>query len=1188
MNALAPASLVTAKPVRIGREQEVSPPVIVHISDHSHKSPSRIPRLSSTSMKPTNRLSKPKYPSTVSNESTRDSSYSGLSDVAAGDERLSVIVSTANAISLQRAAVHTKSVGEVPILSPRAASVEKSIGVTTRSRRSREGSARSYSRSETERDSHSISSSKVTHSGSGTASSKVTTNLSALKAATAIAMPFSLDMSASTSKSKEQTTNDSAMLSTSTSPAQRFLSPITSAFSQGQAQKSTNSMDALDPYSDTWGQNSAVAAERAAMGDLSEVSDDTSHSFRRPRQFSCASTTSSMASRSVLSSRTTAREVGMTSSPSASLKAPSERLVGAHQSNQKMLEQLLASLALIDSRPYKSLQSIEEVEWYKKELARVEKRNIDVQHKLKVEMRVRDAADKLRKTGQRRLQHVGLPGDPRSMSDQEAGVLQHSRIASIASAVSQIDAAQAEAGVAEATKRTDAISRELIASKEEAMTLQRKLLEHQTRTLALRVSTLEAEQAERLQAIEEEEKSKVGANLAIEEVDKIRDKLSRVERSLDHERRDREEEVARWKRKLETESTQSKRRQADDEKKMEEKWKQRLQEAQRQHEAALKQVHNEHAATLSIETTKRVEVEGQLAEQNLVVSQLKKRQSELEQLELEMTAERNIMTTRQQLFVAFEKRLNRAEKRLREQDERCAQMLGKVDGRDEMDDMLERIKAGYGAIKKEKTAGQDIDGLIDSIATHIGDLEDELHRAGKWHDNPAHRSALETQLETAERELEVWKSEAETARKNLTAVQRQSLSSVRSRNILSATATETEARMALMEKKNAALEAEMAQARLHSGVYDQSSSPSAKVAGAGDARDMELLHNAIQALLCMLPALDPMNTDLRKLQWDLSQGSHQALAQTTANDAEENCHEVMDRSRALITVSTRLVDRTLASESKQEAFESELMVMEQQCEDLRSALEDLRRGNASHKVREKNLQTTVNELRKSLTAKSVSDMNVIHLDKLSHSFSSSDNLSRPSQSTSSSSIVSLASTPASRRFKGIAKPLPMARSNSNLSFTSCPRINGSPMAQSSSMPQNVVTHSKTTALPATKNAPPRSMTLGMGAEELRLRVRQLENELILAKAKGPTQALTPPMHAIELQQELQRELDEHRRELDYVKGVESKQRIDLLDELTTLTEELSQARAQLRAEQRKKAKRQGEEDDKTIPTTTSS
>jgi hypothetical protein len=855
-----------------------------------------------------------------------------------------------------------------------------------------------------------------------------------------------------------------------------------------------------------------------------------------------------------------------------------------------MLEQLLASLALIDSRPYKSLQSIEEVEWYKKELARVEKRNIDVQHKLKVELRVRDAADKLRKTGLRRAQHVGLPGAARSVSNQESGGSHHSHMASIASAVDQMDAAQAEAGVAEATKRADAITRELIESKEEALILQKKLLEHQTRTLALRVSALEEEQAERLQAIEEEEKSKVGVNLAIEEVDKMRDKLSRAEKSLEHERRDREEEVARWKKKYETESVQWKKRQGVYESKYEQKWKEQLEEAQRQHEVALKQMQKDHGAVLAKETNQRIEVEGQLAEQLLVVSQLKGRQSELEQLELEMTAERNIMTTRQQLFVAFEKRLNRAEKRLREQDERCAQMLGKVDGRDEMDDMLERIKAGYGAVKKERTAGQDIDGLIDSLATHIGDLEDELHRAGKWHDDPSHRSALELQLENAERELEVWKSEAEAARKNLIAVQRQSVSSVRSRNILNATATEAEARMALMERKNAALEAELAQTRLHSGVHDQTNSPSAKVAGAGDARDMELLHNAIQALLCMLPALDPMNTDLRKLQMDLSQGSHQAMANMTVNDAEENCHEVMDRSRALITVSTRLVDRTLASEGKQEAFESELIVMEQQCEDLRSALEDLRRGNASHKARERNLQTTVNELRKSLTAKSVVDMNMVHLDKLSHSLSSNDNISRPSQSISSSSIASLASAPASRRFKGIPKPLPIARSNSNLSFTSSSRINnGYPMAQSISMPHKLATTSMTaasSAAPSVDKAPPRSMTLGMGAEQLRLRVRQLENDLIQAKAKVPLHATSPPTHAIELQQELVRELDEHRRELDYVKGVESKQRIDLLDELTTLTEELSVARAQLRAEKRKKAKVQVEED-KAIPTTSS-
>jgi hypothetical protein len=1105
-----------------------------------------------------NRSSRPKYPSTVSASSARGSSYSAFSDGAADEDRDSGIVTTASTISLQRAAAQTKTIA--PLVSPRTSSVEKSIGVTTRSRRSREASARSYSRASTSMQTKDEKSPEQVNGNTRSTSSK----------AVLASKGLTLD-TARTSKTREQSSDESAPLSASTSHANQFFSPVTSAFGLAPTSiASGGSSTDLDPYSDAWGQNSTVAAERAASGDLYAFSMDTSLSRGRPRNASLISNTSSMASRSVLSSLTTAREVGMSSSSLAS-----QRVNGSDwNSNQTkgkndMLEQLLASLALIDSRPYKSLQSIEEVESYKSQLLRVEKRIVATQHKLKVEMRVRDAADKLRKTGLRRVPTGGMPGITRSVSGPDAVE---------ANSAYHIDQQQAEAGVAMAIKRTDAICKELIDAKEEAMALQKKLLEHQTRTLALRVRSLEEEQAERLKAIEEDERNKVGANLAIEEVDKIRDKLSRVEKSLGYEKREREEEVGRWKKKYEVESAQWKKRQEEEEQKR----KVEKEDIKRRTEVALKQMQSEHAEFLSKESSKRSDVEKQLAEQMQVVSQLKERQKELEQLELEMTAERNIMTSRQKLFVAFEKRLNRAETRLREQDDRCAQLLGKVDGREEMDNMLERIKAGYGAVKKEKTAGQDIDGLIDSITTHIGDLEDELHRAGNRNGSPLVRDDLAMQLEIAERELEMWRSEAEGTRRSLVAVQRQSTTSMRSRNVSNAISAEAEARLTYMEKKNAALEAELAEARLHSSMRDQSSSPSVKVAGGtssstNDAREMELMHNAIQALLCTMPALDPMCTDLRRLQSDLGEPSQPT---TAGEDAEDNCIEVMDRSRALVSISTRLVDRALASEIKQEAFESELMVVERQCEDLRAAMEDLRRGNASHKAREMTLQSAVNELRKSLTAKSIIEMNAIHLDKMSSSFASNESLSKPSQAGSSSSSIG---TAASRRIKGIPNPLPIARSNSNLSFTSSPRGKATSLAASTSMPRNLNLGASTSSN-TSQQGPPRSMTLGMGAEELRSRVRLLETELIQAKAKTSAfSSATPPTHAIELQQELVRELDEHRRELDYVKGVESKQRVELLDELTSLTEELSVARAQLRAEQRKKAKVSSPADSSSIP-----
>lgn len=144
----------------------------------------------------------------------------------------------------------------------------------------------------------------------------------------------------------------------------------------------------------------------------------------------------------------------------------------------------------------------------------------------------------------------------------------------------------------------------------------------------------------------------------------------------------------------------------------------------------------------------------------------------LRELELAVAAERRIMAERDELFHAFERRLESAEQRLQEQDKRCARMLGKLEGREEMDDLLERIKAGAaGVAKKEKTAGQDIAGLLSSLETHIGDLELELSRANaqlagspNGSNAASQRSALathHTELETALQEAQRWKAEAE-------------------------------------------------------------------------------------------------------------------------------------------------------------------------------------------------------------------------------------------------------------------------------------------------------------------------------------------------------------------------------------------------------------------------------------------
>ncbi|KAJ9474299.1 Uds1 domain-containing protein [Pseudozyma hubeiensis] len=179
---------------------------------------------------------------------------------------------------------------------------------------------------------------------------------------------------------------------------------------------------------------------------------------------------------------------------------------------------------------------------------------------------------------------------------------------------------------------------------------------------------------------------------------------------------------------------------------------------------------------LSSKAQRCVDLDKQVAtaQERIVESQARAEQADgkLRELELAVGAERRIMAERDELFHAFERRLETAEKRLQEQDKRCARMLGKLEGREEMDDLLERIKAGAaGVAKKKKTAGQDIAALLSSLETHIGDLELELVRANEQisasprgsvaaSDSPASKQQQE-QLQASNQEAQRWKEEAQ-------------------------------------------------------------------------------------------------------------------------------------------------------------------------------------------------------------------------------------------------------------------------------------------------------------------------------------------------------------------------------------------------------------------------------------------
>ncbi|UZJ56980.1 hypothetical protein CBS101457_006300 [Exobasidium rhododendri] len=1200
---------------------------------------------------------------------SRESTYS--------DGRFSGIVTTASAMSIQRAAAQTRTMGErTGTPSPRGVSVDKGIGVKTRRRKSRDAT------STTKRSSRQSSAHTSTSAGGARDDEKLLDFIETSGVSKSTSQPMNktsltasriprisaefdrgklslsaqenipinankrlssklissasksltltpLDISragnlaeAEQLRSPNSTTYDS-QLSAGRSPCgnDRFHSPSTSSFALGRHMSTLStqsSIQVLSPYSDAWGQNSSVAAEKVNQQGHTTQSFPPEYfspsSTPRPRGASVTSAASSFVSRrSNLASTTLAKGSGSpyrhqnypssVTSLASRDHQPRSKESGAYDGlseKDRLLNQLLASLTLVDSQSYESFHSLEEVESYKKEIIRVEKRVIDVQHKLKVEMRVRDAAEKLRRAGTRKAQH----DRNQSVASNHGFALtsSHSLAASLASTTAPTDAGQVEIDVVTATKRTDAICKELIELKEKAMLLRRRLLEHQTRVLALRLNALEAENADRWQAMEEEENDKVGANLAMEELEKVRDKLQRVEQNWEHEKRDREEEVSRWRKKYEEEKVLWK---EEHEGRLHE-WDKKMMEAERHFEISSQQIKEDHGKASRAESVMRRDVEVEL-EKQAALSALREKETiemraQIEQFEFEMTAERKIMQSRQQLFTAFEKRLNRAETRLREQDDRCAQLLGKVDGREEMDKMLDQIKSGYGAVKKEKTAGQDIDELISSITTHIGDMEDELHRGGGggggeqgYDGNTIH--ALETRLETTEEELESWKREAESAKRSLAAMQRQSSISLvnsarlstnfrspklRSGSFLSAqTTTEAESRLALMERKSAALEEELIEARTQAGVRDPPNSPPIKVAGSssstGDVRDLETYSHALQNLASILPNLDPNCTDLHYIEDCLHRaGSVQIKQETPAkasqrDDVEERCQEVVVKSRALVSVSSRLVDRSLNLEAQREDFERAVVVMEEKCTDLRSALEDLKRGKATQLAREKKLQSAVSELRKSLSVKGTLDFGFPGSRSSVASTSRGGNASilifrAPSQNHNPSA------TTVSKRRK-MPQPLSIAPTTNSLSFTPSSSFSD-PSTAAISTPSAAT--KKIRSLPKTPASttfsspqfPHRTITLGMDDEQLRVRIRDLEIALIQSKSKNssPTPSFSQDSGA---QDELIKELEENRRELEYVKGVESRQRIDLLDELTSLTGELAEARAHLRNEQRK-------------------
>jgi hypothetical protein len=621
----------------------------------------------------------------------------------------------------------------------------------------------------------------------------------------------------------------------------------------------------------------------------------------------------------------------------------------AAPSKMALLDSLDASLALVDAQAYEQLPSLEAVEASKKELARLERRMQDMRLKLKVETRVREAAVKLRRAGAPR------PGHSRTLSSSSTG--RKSNMGStdlpptpstpagvLPSLSSDAGAAhrQADEEVGSATRKVDAVAQELLVLVETAAARRRQLMEHQAGVLAARVQELESLVAEREDGEADEDarpdsprvalREAVNANsrtreledqllqaetalkerqdaddAARERADELQRRLDTSERALELARaqteafgkaKSREDEatVVELQRRLDAADARARDAEAradrwqTDAKALSQRLEERDEEstrALRDRETQLASARQDAAAAQRLVSTRTEDATRHEAAQKATALKLR-------DLELEVAAERRLMHERAELFVAFERRLENAERRLRAEDERCARVLGKDEGREEMDDFLAQIK-GYGGVKKAKTAGQDIDALLDSLAVHITDLADETTRLASArgdvsYDSTQHDAAaatqvreLEVELQDTERELERWRSEAESAKRQLAAQQRASVaassrggaerfSRMPEERGNAQMLEEMAVRLALAEKRSVALEAELRDASSRVGDAEKAASTDSgstgdspvKVAGSADAEatarrlryaETQLAHcrGAITAVLELLP-----------------------------------------------------------------------------------------------------------------------------------------------------------------------------------------------------------------------------------------------------------------------------------------------------------------------------------------------
>ncbi|CEH17221.1 hypothetical protein CBOM_03281 [Ceraceosorus bombacis] len=576
----------------------------------------------------------------------------------------------------------------------------------------------------------------------------------------------------------------------------------------------------------------------------------------------------------------------------------------------------------------------------------------------------------------------------------------------------------------------------------------------------------------------------------------------------------------------------------------------------------------------------------------------------LSNLEIEVSAERKLMSDRAELFVAFERRLESAERRLRKEDERCARLLGKDEGREEMDDFLAQIK-GLASNKKAKTAGQDIDGLITSMSTHISDMADELQRlgsssAGESLDSAAQSGGinsgavrkLETELQIAEHDLERWKVEAESAKRQLAVFQRQSSLSAagssfdRHSRLSSGTSDrarqvqhELEARIALLEKQNRRLEEDLAEARMLNMSASGPASP-VKVAGS-EAEGEQVLHPSLQkvnlelaACRAALAKITPMLSEkvdiadlagsnarlqlLRAAFEPSSQSSAKSQGSLLSRDSTEEGSDVgkgnpemlVDRIRKLINVGRTVVERATVLEQSRDQLQQDVKRLEARCKELMQTRERATNNNSAlSRARERKLDSTLAELQSAMQPAPENLREKIPV--ASRAALSRSSSSGSVASSAASMMPSLHVMPSTLSTRGFASRSPSAPGGPTSAPSVAPAF--SPSANAGPNSANAFSSS---------SAGPRTLTLGMDSTSLVSRVRDLERELRATVVVRKTAERVP-----ELEKELknaQAALDEAQSRIEEVQEASSRQNIQLLEELNALQDELAQARLSLR------------------------